>query len=140
MTAIFPKQTNNINVINTNISVGAEGTQYLSKIAGAILSGHRMVVLDAVGKAVYADNTAMTHVNKVLGMTVGSAVADAAIDILRWGELEEPSWTWTLDQPVFLSTNGLLTQTPPSTGFSQIIGFPVSATKLYISLREPIIL
>lgn len=140
MSALFPKQTSNINVVNTNISVGAEGTQYLSKLAGADLSGHRMVVLDAAGKAVYADNTTMTHVNKVLGMTVGSAVTDVAIDILRWGELEEPSWSWTLDTPIFLSTNGLLTQTPPSTGFSQIIGFPVSATKAYISLREPIIL
>jgi hypothetical protein len=140
MGALYPKQTSNINVVNTNISVGAEGTQYLSKVAGEALSGHRMVVLNSAGKAVYADNTTMTHVSKVLGMTVGSAVLDAAIDILRWGELEEPSWSWTLDLPIFLSTSGLLTQTPPTTGFSQIIGFPVSATKAYISLREPIIL
>lgn len=122
------------NVFNT----GAPGSDYLSKISGTALSGHRMVVLDAAGVAIYADNTDITHLHKVLGMTVGASALGAPADILRMGELAEPSWAWTLNQPIFLGTAGNLTQTPPSTGFSQVVAFPISATSVYVDLREPI--
>lgn len=107
--------------------------------AGEDLGGHRMVVITS-GLAVYASNTTTTHTNKVLGMTTGAVLNGAAATIQTHGEITEPSWAWALDQPVFLSTTGLITQTPPVTGFSQIIGFPTSATSLFIKLREPLIL
>jgi hypothetical protein len=53
--------------------------------------------------------------------------------------ITEGSWTWTLGQEVFLSTNGLLTQTPPTSGFLEGVGFPLSPTILQKIPIEPAI-
>jgi len=106
---------------------GGAGTA-LTKTAGTALSGHRAVVLDVSGEAIYADNTVLAHRDKVLGLTSGAASAGADVTIVSYGEITEPSWTWTLDEPVFLGANGLLTQTAPAliagAVFLQRIGFP----------------
>lgn len=119
---------------------GPAGGSAITGIAGENLGGHRMVVSDALGRFVYASNDEPSHFHKVLGMTMGAVVAMDVANVLRMGEIEETSWNWTLDLPVFLSTNGLLTQTAPTTGFSLIVGFPITTTKLFVSLREPITL
>lgn len=117
--------------------VGGSALQYP---AGVALSGHRMVVLDAAEQAIYADKDTPAHAGKVLGMTTGAAALGDIATIQTGGEMTEPSWAWTLDTPVWLGSNGLLTQTAPASGFSLIIGFPITATKMFVDLREPIFL
>ncbi|MFH0995806.1 MAG: hypothetical protein V1844_09960 [Pseudomonadota bacterium] len=119
---------------------GAAGGILIEYPARESLSGHRIVVLNEDQDAIYADHSIMVHANKILGMTTGASVAGAAVTIQTGGELTEPSWDWELDIPVWLSSNGLLSQTPPTTGFSLIVGFPISSTKLFISIHEPIYL
>lgn len=130
-----------------SISVGPQGppgtggtSSDLSIVAAIVLGGHRIVVPDSNGKAIYADNTISSHANKVLGMTTGAVAEGGTATVKTVGEITEVSWSWTLDTPVWLSANGLMTQTPPTTGFSLIIGFPISETKLFLDLREPIFL
>jgi hypothetical protein len=119
---------------------GPTGGIALQYQAGEALGGHRMVVLDDTGKAVYADNTVLSHANKVLGMTTGAASMGGIATIQTGGEMTEPSWSWVLDTPIWLSSSGMLTQVAPVTGFSLIVAFPITATKIFINLREPIIL
>lgn len=115
------------------------GTE-VTKTAGVDLGGHRIVVVDDAGLLDYANSTNMLHFAKVLGMTTGAVAAGASATVATGGEITEPSWNWTLDQEVFLGTNGQMTQTPPSTGFSITIGFPTAATKLFIKIGTPIVL
>jgi hypothetical protein len=119
---------------------GPTGGYALQYTAGEALGGHRAVVLNDMGEVVYADNTILTHANKVLGITTGAASMGAMATIQTGGEMTEPSWSWVLDTPIWLSSSGMLTQVAPVTGFSLIVAFPVSATKAIISLREPIFL
>ena len=116
--------------------VGGSALQYP---AGAALSGHRMVVLEA-GLAIYADKDTPAHAGKVLGMTTGAAALGELATIQTGGELTEPSWAWTLDQPIFVGVTGTLTQTPPATGFVLTVGFPITATKIFLAIGEPTIL
>lgn len=120
-------------------AAGPSGGGTLSAIAGAAVGGHRMVRLTTSG-AVYADRTVAEDQHRVMGLTLNAAAQGDELDVLRFGEVVEPSWNWALDLPVYLGTNGLLTQTSPTTGFSLIVGFPVTATKLFLSIREPITL
>lgn len=120
--------------------IGPTGGSALSVYAGEALGGNRIVVLDGAGQAYYATNADPTHFHRVLGMTLNSGAMGEPVSVIRNGEVIEPSWNWTLYIPVFLGTNGLLTQTQPSTGFSLIVGFPVTTTKLFVSIREPIAL
>lgn len=119
---------------------GPVGSSALQYPAGAALGGHRMAVLNDAGQAIYADKDIPAHAGKVLGMTTGAVALGDLATIQTGGELTEPSWAWTLDTPVWLGSNGLLTQATPTTGFSLIVGFPITATKLFINLREPIFL
>lgn len=112
----------------------------LTKTAGASLSGHRAVVLNNDGEAIYADSSTISHRDKVLGITTGAASAAAPVTIQTYGELVEPSWAWTLDEPVFLGLTGLLTQTVPVSGFVQRIGFPLTATSLFIDVDDAVTL
>ena len=117
--------------------VGGIVSEYVASIA---IGGHRAVVLNASQQAIYADRSILTHANKVLGITSGAVAAGANVAVQRNGEMTEPSWAWVLDTPIWLSTDGLLTQTPPSVGFSLIVAFPISATKILIEIREPLFL
>jgi hypothetical protein len=85
-------------------------------------------VLNDIGEAIYADNTILSHANKILGMTTEATLT---------GAITDSSWSWVLNTPIWLSSSGLLTQVAPVTGFSLIVAFPISTTKIYINLREP---
>jgi hypothetical protein len=103
------------------------------------MSGHRIVVLNESQQAIYASNAVPAHATKILGMTT-EAVISGDIRIQNGGVLTEPSWTWTLDIPIWLGVDGLMTQTAPVSGFSLIVGFPISSTSMFIDIREPIFL
>lgn len=106
--------------------------------AGVSLGGHRIVVLDNSALAIYADSSTIGHLNKVLGITVGAVSAGGLASIQTSGEITELSWAWTLGAPIFLGLTGLMTQTPPTSGFSLVIGFPITSTKIFINIREPL--
>lgn len=121
---------------------GAVGASTAAYTAALSLGGHRVVTPNPAGNAVYADNTIINTANAVLGLTVGAAAAGDTVAVQHGGEITEPSWTWTPNNPIYLGINGLLTQTPPTnpSAYSLIIGFPITATKMYIGIREPIFL
>lgn len=119
---------------------GSPGEFIISKTASATLSGHRAVVPDAVGGVIYADSSTLTHRDKTLGITTSAAGIGAAASIRTYGELTEPSWNWALDTPVFVGLTGLLTQTPPTSGFVQRVGFPTATDTLFIDIDTAITL
>lgn len=128
-----------ISVFRALVTADIPAGSIIAKIAAIALGGNRVVVLDVNEAAIYADNTNLTHADKILGITTSAASLGASVTIQTYGEMTEPSFNWTLDTQVFVSVNGLMTQTPPVTGFKRSIGFPIAATKLFINLQEPVI-
>lgn len=118
--------------------VGPPGGDEITAIALGALGGHRVALLNAGGSASYADCATLAHMGRVAGVTKGASAAGGDVTIVRSGALSEPSWTWTTGSPVFLGSEGRLTQTPPQGGFLQVIGLALSATELFINPREPI--
>lgn len=113
---------------------------YEVAVAGSTLGGHRMVTTDAQGKLIYADSSIPGHANKVMGMVINASTLDDVVNVYTTGTITEMSWSWDIDEPLYLSINGQLTQTPPTTGFLLIVGFAVTSTKIFIDLVTPIIL
>lgn len=108
--------------------------------AGAALGGHRAVIYDDTGAAQYADSTVLMDAGAVVGLTLGAAAAGDTVAIATSGAVSEPSWAWAERLPVFLGTNGLLTQTPPVAGFMLPMGVPLSPTTLLLRVQSPLIL
>ena len=118
---------------------GSSGSSNVEIIAGEAIGGHR-VVLQLGDRAYYATNENAQHGMRVLGITENAATLGDTLSVIRAGTIAEPSWNLDVESPVFLGVNGLITQTAPVTpsAFSLIIGFPISSTEIFVSLREPI--
>ena len=113
--------------------------------AGSALGGHRIVAQSPTinNTVVYADASNSAHANLVFGMTLNAVSEGGTVDVAICGEFTEPTWAWTLGLPIFLGTNGTLTQTVPTANvanFSLVVGFPITATKIFVNIREPIFL
>jgi hypothetical protein len=107
--------------------------------AGAVLGGHRIVIVDA-GLARYADASNVSHAHRVVGMTIGAVDAGMPAQVQTGGLITEPSWTWTPDQPLYLREAGQIGHTPPTSGFVLSVGFAVSATQIFLNVGEPTLL
>lgn len=136
---VIPRDTHS-SVIVTNSVFRNGGSGNLVHTAGEAIGGHRFVILDASEDLFYASNTVLADAEKVLGMTTNAAPIGGSATVQRSGELEEPSWSWTLDTPIFLSSNGQMTQTRPSASGSFVlqVAFPITPTKVFIDLKQAI--
>jgi hypothetical protein len=114
----------------------------ISLTADTALGGHKLVAcIDA--ELIYADNRQLSHASQFVGMTTHAADAGSPIQIINFGEFEEPTWNWTLGQPIYLGINGQLTQVEPqpsTAAFALVVGFPLSPTRVLFKAREPIAL
>lgn len=127
-------------------SVGPQGPQGPPGIGNSVLvtattaiGGNRAVMGDGAGSIAYADSSNLAHRGKCIGLTMTAASAGGTVEIAVSGDVTEPTWNWSLG-PVYLGTNGLLTQTVPTSGYIQVIGTAMSPTRMTISIQQPIIL
>jgi hypothetical protein len=114
--------------------------ELMTKVAGESLGGHRVAIIDSDNKVYYADRTNLDHMYKVVGITRGAANVGDNVEIQTYGLMTEQSWNWTAGKPIFLGTNGLLTQTSPMSGFCLIIAKALTSTDIFISIKNPILL
>ena len=115
-------------------------TSTVTKMAGESLGGHRAVYAASDGKVCYADSSVPLGLHRTLGITTGAVISGEPATVQTYGRLFESSWNWTVGTPVYLGTNGVLTQTCPTTGFIQELGFPIDSKTLFISISLPIVL
>lgn len=127
---------NVVNILSGANITNNYGSDTVAVTAAENLGGHRIVTVEGY----YASKDTATDKNKVLGMTTGAASIGSEATVQVSGFIEESSWNWNVDLPVFLSTNGQLTQSAITSGFSLIVGKPRTATNMFISISEPIIL
>lgn len=109
-----------------------------SGVAAVALSGHRVVTPQTNGQLNYASNDNLAHLAAPLWITSGAASSGASVEVLLFGLMIEPSWSWT-PGPVYLGTNGQLTQTPPAAPgavFIAQVGTATSPTSLFVD-RAP---
>jgi len=115
------------------------GPDLLAYTAVTDVSGHRVMKI-AIGGVTYASSDDITAANLVLGITIGSAVAGAIVDVQLSGELTEPSWNWTPGLPVFCGISGYLTQDVPTSGFVIIVGQVTTPQTIIVTIKTPIII
>ncbi len=109
-------------------------------LAGQALGGHRGVIVGGDNKVYYGDQANLSHFNRVLGVTTGAVAQDDRASVRVGGVMTEPSWNWDLDKFIYLGSSGLLTQTPPTTGFLLELGWPVNTTSIMVDIKLPVFL
>ena len=109
------------------------------KEASGDVSALRALVVDENNLASYADNTDPSHAFIVRGVSTNAVNDGDDVTIQTIGELSDNSWSWTPGLPIFVSTAGALTQTPPATGFLKQIAEAMTATSIYVALMPTIL-
>lgn len=115
--------------------LGAVENLSISMAAGESLGGHRLVQAGVDGRVVYADKD---NGRGLMGMTLGAALTGSPVRIAVSGIVREVSWSWDMSSPLFLGNNGLITQTPPTTGLFCQVAKPLLPDTILISLLSPI--
>lgn len=82
-----------------------------------------------------SDNLATTIPNGILGLAYYKPSSLSVEVITLW--IIGGYAGLTIGQPVFISTLGALTHTPPATGMVQQVGMAVSATEVFVNLMQP---
>lgn len=100
-------------------------------VAATAIGGHRAVGPDGN----YADAQTAPE---VAGISRGAGSTGQALTIQADGSIAEAGWSWTLGQPVWLGSNGLLTQTPPTEGYCVQVGIALAATRMLIRITSPV--
>lgn len=120
---------------------GPSGGTAVEKVAVVALGGHRIVRSSGVDGVTYADSRTAIGDN-VIGMTLGAAAVGAPVNVLNNAPVEEPSWNWFPDMPLYLGHDGLITQVPDvgADDFTLCVGFALSPTTAMIRVETPIYL
>lgn len=109
-----------------NAVTTSTGTLDVTIIAQEVVNAYRAVGYDGYFTQPNADSLA-----RYAGVTRMATVIGDPIDVVRSGLMTENGWIWTPNQPVFISANGVLTQTQPTAGTPiRRIGWAISATEL----------
>jgi hypothetical protein len=109
--------------------------------AAVDMSGHRIVGPQGNGSVIYASADQLVAALSSLWLTLGAASAGDPVTLLAFGSAVEPSWNWTVDQPIFLGLNGVLTQTTPAKPpdlFLVRVANAVTPTSLFYDPQLPI--
>jgi hypothetical protein len=130
-------------ITDTVVSGGIQGppgvpgasTQFEYHTAGETLGGNRAVTLGNTGLTYPGLSSPNSF---VLGLTTSSASLGELVEVQITGTQTEPSWAWNVGLPVFVGTNGVLTQTPPTSGQTLIVGWAATPTKVVIDKQTPI--
>lgn len=118
---------------------GSASTLTVTGTAAQALSGHSAVYRRSDGLIDYASADNLACMNESIWVTTGAAAMGDDVTAVTFGEMSEPSWSWSPGVPIFLGVGGALTQTPPTepvAGFLAVLGYAPIPTKMFVN-RQP---
>lgn len=129
--------------IDTVVQGGIQGprgipgasTSYETHVAGINIGGHRAVYLDSNNTLQYPDLNDPDSF--VVGITTQSGSQGTEVTVQITGTITEAGWNWIPGQNVYVSSFGVLTQTP-QVGQRLVVGHSTSPTTIFIDKQPPI--
>ena len=115
--------------------IGPTAGSAMNVTATSALGGNRAITI-VNNNIVYASSDTPNS-NGVIGFTARAVVTGEVIDIITANDLGGFSGL-TAGQPIYLSTNGTITQTVPTSGVLQVLGSALSDTKINIKIQPSI--
>lgn len=101
--------------------------------AGESISALRCITTNDLGKAKYATPDSIANA-MVIGISTNSASIGENVTIKTSGQMTDGNWSFTKG-PIFLGSNGTLTQTAPSGGLIVAqIGRAITSTTIVIDI------
>lgn len=115
----------------------------ITREAGETISALKMVIIDSSNNVFYADSNTVYEDSKTIGMAITAGNIGEDIRITTFGVVSDVSFVFSANDQLYLSTNGDITITPPTTPtniYSVFIGQALGAGEIFINVQEPIAL
>lgn len=112
------------------------GNNMLLLTADSVTPAFTPVYSSSAGHFDKASNTDDSQIGKLLGVVVVDVAAGGMGYVMAQGAVVNPSWNFSVGN-VYLD-HFSLTQTPPVSGFSQIIGKAIRSTEVLIEIKQAI--
>lgn len=112
---------------------GSSALLYATLVASIPLGGNRAIMANGQ----YADFTDISTLGKVIGITQVAVDIGESVNIVYAGNLNGFTGL-TINEPVYLSSNGTLTQILPTSGYIQKLGQATSSDTILININAPI--
>ena len=112
--------------------------QEITATAATAIGTFRAVAFRPDDQVELADHDTPAHLSRLAGITLNAVSAGTPSRICVEGTLSHSGWQWTPGAPVFVGRNGELTQSPPTSGFLQHLGFALGRDSLLVQVERPI--
>lgn len=87
-----------------------------------------------------ANNNSTEDEATVIGISINGAVDGDKIRYKTYGRMEDSSFNYTLNAPLYLELNGNLTETSPLSGYRTQVATSLGVGAININIQEPIML
>lgn len=94
------------------------------------------VVASDANRCIPADPSNPAHRGQVIGVTAYGGMAGGQVEIQSVGDLLGPVASFTEGSALFVGAGGILTPTPPASGWRQIVATAVSSSQIVVALGE----
>lgn len=122
---------------------GRDGTQgpagagaVTSRQADASVPLWSAVVASDANRCIPADPSNPAHRGQVIGVTAYGGMAGAQVEIQSVGDLLGPVASFSEGTALFVGTGGILTPTPPASGWRQSVAIAVSSSQIVVVIGE----
>lgn len=109
-------------------------------VLGETTSAYRMVYADLDGKVYKASADDVLTASSVRGITVQAGDTDDEVLVVSEGEVENSSWNWSGNQNLYLGIDGVVTNTPPDSGYFLRVGYSVAPQKMFVTIGQSVLL
>ncbi len=107
-------------------------------IAAETISALQAVKLVDENSCELADSELTFDEGKVVGLALNAGTVGTTIRVQTFGIVEDASFTFPLNEPLFLKTNGTISNIPNTSGFNVQIGHSLGNGAIFVQIREPI--
>jgi hypothetical protein len=114
-------------------STSTSGSVVEKKTLAQTISALKLVKILANGKVDLADSVLYGDA-QVYGMTLQAGVIDTQVDVLTFGPASDTSFSFIINEPLFLTNNGNFSQVPPSNGHLSKIGYALENGKIFLDV------
>lgn len=126
-------------ICNIDDIAAALGNNEVSDIADGNISAIKAIYKTLNGVALAQDNITYAEAS-VIGITITGADDGNLIKYKEIGRLRDSSFNFPINDQIYLSANGQLTNIPPTSGFRTLIGYSNGVGEIQINIQEPIML
>lgn len=115
------------------VNTGSVIPNVLRQLATRDIGGLRVLLADQS----YADQIDDASFGKVIGISKGAVVTGEWLDIITSSELNGFTGL-TPNELIYLGSNGLITQTVPTSGYIQQLGVALTSTSILVNISLPV--